>query len=160
PAMDFHKALPDLHLMTCISIECVYDRRLDMPERQPGPREMMEENSRVSSQPETRPPRKGCGGAPASGTRNPLREERVQEDEKGKKLAYREKVPLKNDAGRLKIGSARCWEDDLRHLLEKDPEHFRALRAIVEGRADEVSKEQLRFLRKHPFLGPDLTPLP
>jgi hypothetical protein len=80
--------------------------------------------------------------------------------EKGKKPAQWAKLPLKKDIGGVEMAMARFWEKELRGLLETDPEHFQALRALVEGRPAEVSKQQLRFLREELFLAPDHTPLP
>jgi hypothetical protein len=91
---------------------------------------------------------------------NPPMEGPVHEDEKKKKPAYRAELPLKRGAGRIEMRDAQGWERELRDLLEHHPEHFKALRALVEGRPEEVTKEQRRLLRKWDLLGRNLAPLP
>jgi hypothetical protein len=100
-----------------------------MPDRQPGGAGMLE-----------------------SGKMNRVRKKRVSKDDKGKKPAYRAELPLKKDGGRIEMANAHATERELRDLLERDPEHFRALRALVEGRPEEVSREHLRDLRKWAFV--------
>jgi hypothetical protein len=91
-------------------------------------------------------------------------EERLPEEEKPGGKSWRElrdtKMPLKNGGGEMEIGSARAWEEELRILLEREPEHYQALRALVEGRREEVSEQQLHDLLKWGFLARDRTPLP
>jgi hypothetical protein len=104
-------------------------------------------------------------GVPESGqgtvsATNPPTEGPVHEDQKKNKAAYRAELPLKRGAGRIEMRAAEEWERELRDLLERDPEHFAALRALVEGRPEEVTREQRRLLRKWDFLGRDLAPLP
>ena len=88
-----------------------------------------------------------------------LREEPVDEREK-KDRAYRAKLPLKKDAGRIEIREAQACERELRNLLEEHPDHFRSLRAMVEGRNESVTKTHRRDLTKWLFLLPDGTPVP
>jgi hypothetical protein len=67
---------------------------------------------------------------------------------------------LKKDAGSMEFEWTREDEKHLRRLLEKEPEHFRALHALVEGRDEEVTKQQRRDLRGWGYLSRDLAPLP
>jgi hypothetical protein len=69
-------------------------------------------------------------------------------------------LPLKNTGEQIEVIEARLWENKIRKLLEQDPGHFQALVSLVEGRPDEVSKEQVRDLRKWLFLARDGSPLP
>jgi hypothetical protein len=94
----------------------------------------------------------GGAGMAESGKMNRVRKKRVSEDDKEKKPAHRAELPLKKGGGRIEMVNAHATERELRHLLERDPEHFRALRALVEGRPAEVSKEHLRDLRKWAFV--------
>lgn len=55
-------------------------------------------------------------------------------------------------------GCARFWEKQLDDLLTRDPEHFRALRAIVEGRPGEASQRQRHDLKEWSFLSADGSP--
>jgi hypothetical protein len=129
-----------------------------MPDDQPGLTEMTEENAHVSSHPQ-RKHRRGGGGL-RSATRNLPREGRVQVEDKEEKPAMEAELPLKKGGDRIEASSARFWEEDLRDLLERDPEHFRALRAIVEGRPDEASPQHCRDLREWAYLSRDGSPHP
>jgi hypothetical protein len=131
-----------------------------MPDRPPGPGKMTEETARVPSHPARR--LRGASGVEVaeSGKISRLREERVQEDEKEKKPAHRQELPLKKGGDRLEMVDARAWEEMLRRLLEREPERFQALRAIVEGRPDEASPQHRRDLRSRGYLSRDGSPHP
>lgn len=131
-----------------------------MPDPTTGPVEMTEENAPVSSHP-ARSIRGASGvGVAESGKMNQLRKKRVPEDEKRKKPAHWAELPLKKGIDGVEMAMARFWEKELRGLLETDRTHFDALRALVEGRPEEVSKQQLHFLTEELFLAPDHIPLP
>jgi hypothetical protein len=89
-----------------------------------------------------------------------FREERLVEEQKGRPRDDEPEMPLKNGGGRMSVIETRILEGVLRGFLEKDPEHFRALWALVDGRKAEVSKQQIRDLRRDLLLGRDLNPLP
>ena len=90
----------------------------------------------------------------------PITEEPVQEDEKEERPAHRAELPLKRDAGRMEMVIARGIARDLRELLERDPGHFQALQAIVEGRPEEASPQQRHELEEWSLLLPDGSPRP
>jgi hypothetical protein len=96
--------------------------------------------------------------------KHPPTEDRLQgkEEEPGKK-AWRDlsdtKMPLKN-GGEMELGCAHSMEEWVRSLLERDPEHYQALRALVEGRHEEVSVQHIRDLHDWGFLVSDRTPIP
>jgi hypothetical protein len=69
-------------------------------------------------------------------------------------------LPLKKDAGRMEVVRARFVARNLRDLLERHPEHFASLRAIVEGRPGEVTEAHRRDLEKWYYLLPDGSPRP
>jgi hypothetical protein len=69
-------------------------------------------------------------------------------------------LPLKKSGNYMEAGRAQLFEEHLRILLERHPEHFRALHVLVEGRQEEVSKQQLRDLRQWAYLAKDYSPLP
>jgi hypothetical protein len=90
-----------------------------------------------------------------------LREEPVAEEgEEQREGARRTKLPLKKDAGRMEIVRARFVARNLSDLLERHPEHFASLRAIVEGRAGDVTEAHRRDLEKWHYLLPDGSPRP
>jgi hypothetical protein len=97
--------------------------------------------------------RKGMGPVRVS-------EERLGVEKKKEGLTRHSKVTLKNGAGLMDLGGARCLEDGLRDLLERYPEHFRAFHAIVEGRGEEVSKELQREMKRWGLLRSDGSPNP
>jgi hypothetical protein len=102
---------------------------------------------------------------PEKGTRpavapEQLREERLKEAGKKDDPRIGPTLPLKRDAGQMEVGWARRWEDGLRDLLEKDPQLFRALEALVEGRPEGVSEQHFRDLRESIYLLPDGSPHP
>ncbi len=88
--------------------------------------------------------------------KHPSMEERLPgEEEKPGRKAWRDlretKMPLKS-GGEMELGWARSWEEDLRLLLERHPEHYRTLQALVDGRREEASDQHIRDLQKGPFL--------
>jgi hypothetical protein len=89
-----------------------------------------------------------------------LREDRLAEEEKRRPFDDGPEMPLKNGGGSMQLGVALDWAEALRSLLEKDPEHFRALWALVDGRKSEVSEQQTLDLKRQFFLGQDDNPLP
>ncbi len=90
-----------------------------------------------------------------------LREEPVTEEgEEKRKGARWTELPLKKDAGRMEIVMARFLARYVRDLLERHPEHFVSLRAIVEGRPGEVTAAHRRDLKKWHYLLPDGSPNP
>jgi hypothetical protein len=84
----------------------------------------------------------------------------LQDEEKTKGAGDRLELPLKNGAGQMDVSWARIFQESLRHLLERHPEHFHALRALSEGRNEEVSKEHLRDLKRWDFVLKDGSPNP
>jgi hypothetical protein len=91
---------------------------------------------------------------------HPFMEERLQEKDNKRDSRAGPDLPLKNDSGQMELGSARIWEEHVRNLLESHPEHYQALRALIEGRGEAVSEQHLRDLRKWHYLDRDRTPLP
>jgi hypothetical protein len=69
-------------------------------------------------------------------------------------------LPLKNGAGQMEAGWVRNWEKSMRSLLEQNPEHFRALYAVVEGRSEEVDKALIRDLKRWAYIRRDGSPHP
>jgi hypothetical protein len=64
------------------------------------------------------------------------------------KVDYGQRIlPLRNGAGPMKIAKARGVQAQLCGLLQEQPELFVALHALVEGRGDEVNREQRRMLK-------------
>jgi hypothetical protein len=88
------------------------------------------------------------------------REERLKEKEGEHDPRIGPTLPLKKGSGQLEMGWARRWEESLRDLLEKTPELFLALKALVEGRAEEVSEQQLSELKDSIYLLPGGSPHP
>jgi hypothetical protein len=83
---------------------------------------------------------------------NPLMEERLKEEEDKPDSRLGPVLPLKKGEGQMEAGWVRAWEEDLRRLLEKHPDHFRALLALAEGRGEEVSRPMRRDLRAWEYL--------
>ena len=80
-------------------------------------------------------------------------------DEKAWQDLRNTRVPLKN-GGDMEFGWARAWEKQLRNLLERHPDHYRTLQALVEGRREEANEQHIRDLQKGPFLDLDGMPWP
>jgi len=89
-----------------------------------------------------------------AGASNPLTEERLQEEEK-KPRRKRPELPLKKSGERREVRSTRSWEDVVRRLSEKQPEHFQTLRSLVEGHSEGVSTDHVRDLTKWSYLKQD-----
>jgi hypothetical protein len=60
----------------------------------------------------------------------------------------RRRVALRNGAGEMPLIKAASAQTDLRDLLRDDPTLFEALRALADGRREEVSREQVKGLRE------------
>jgi len=119
-----------------------------MPDRELGGMELIWEDSRPEG-----PPREPSGaGVAEPGKMNRLRKKRMSEGDEERKPAYRAELPLKKGGGRIEMAEARATEREVRDLLERHPDHFRALRALVEGRPEEAGKQHVRDLRKWAFL--------
>lgn len=86
-----------------------------------------------------------------------LTEEHLTEKEKKQPAPS---LPLKNGAGEMDMNSARSWEEHVRDLMQRYPEHFRALIAVLDGHADELSKEHRRDLIRWSYLLRDGSPHP
>jgi hypothetical protein len=87
-----------------------------------------------------------------------LKEEPVTDEDEQTKGARWTELPLKKGAGRMEIVIARAFAEDLGDLLERNPEHFAALRAIVEGRSADATDAHKRDLTKWCYLMPDGSP--
>jgi hypothetical protein len=132
-----------------------------MPDRKLRRTEVTEDSPAVSSRTGRRigVPGAGKGTRPAV-AQEQIREERLEEKKDKPDPRIGPTLPLKKSVGQMEVGWARRWEEDLRSLLEKHPEHFRALLALVEGRGEEVSKTLRRDLRKWEYLLRDGSPHP
>lgn len=101
------------------------------------------------------------GRGRAVAVREWLREGPVTEEgEEKRKGARRAELPLKKHTGRMEIVRARFVARELTDLLERHPDHFTALRAIVDGRPEEATEAHRRDLREWLYLLPDGSPRP
>lgn len=82
----------------------------------------------------------------------PLKEERVQNQDENNTRPQRQPLPLKNDQGEMPVDWARLLAFKLDELLRSDADQFAALKALVEGRPQDVSKAHERALRKKAFI--------
>jgi hypothetical protein len=124
-----------------------------MPDRKLRRAEVTEEGPTVSFRTGMRTEVPGAGkGTRAAVALEQFREERLRKKEDKPDPRIGPALPLKKGGGQMEIGWVRAWEDDLRSLLEKHPDHFRALHALVEGRGEEVTKTLRHDLRKWEYL--------
>jgi hypothetical protein len=97
----------------------------------------------------TEMPVEGKPGSPAAAPEQ-LTEERLKEEEYDQMTQMI--LPLKNGAGQMRLVSARAAQEELRLLLQHEPELFAALRALVEGRVGEVRRDQHQALMEGGYL--------